>query len=368
VNSNEGRPGLHPNEHMEQLLPTPGELRDRFPLSEEAVSAIKTSRAEVHDILTGADNRLLVIMGLCSLDGSVQPDGNFSAVSYAEQLKDFGNDPSISANLKIVQRNCVSKPRSNLGQTGLAQTNPVLAYEIMTQLANMEVPMAIELMSRDDADYYEDVLTVGWVGARNIEDTNIRHIASDVAIPMLFKNATSGSMVPVENAIVTASASHSVRRMRADGRIVIRQSTGNEDTGIIFRGGSISTPEQFAQQFIRLKDVKRPIIVDCSHGNSEAFGEGKKTPEAQLACIKAVRTLMKSGHLKATGVMIESYLLAGNDTSGNTPGMSLTDPCIDIDRSLEELGRLAKLQASLRSRRLGSTGLRSQLKAGASLM
>ena len=330
----------HEIDIKDEVLDTPGVLRDRFPITEEAEVTIKRSRAELVDILNGVDDRLIVIVGPCSMDASLQPDGTSSVVAYARQLREFSRLPDIAEHLKIVMRCPVSKPRTQLGWAGLSQTDPVAAFRLLTEVVNSEMPIAIELLSRDDADFYEAMLSIAWVGARNVEDTTLRHVVSDLQVPAFFKNSTNGSVVAATNAIITASEPNILRRIRPDGKMVRRTSLGNNDTGMIFRGGNISSPEEFAQQFIRLEEFEYPTIIDCSHGNSMAFGEGKKTVEAQIACVKALITLMRSGHVLPTGIMMESYLVAGSDPEGATSGMSLTDPCINLDQTFEMLREL----------------------------
>ena len=332
----------------ERELETPEYLMSKYPVNVLGTSIRDKSIEDTISIFNNTDDRILAIVGPCSMDSNVLDDGTPSVLRFAEKLKDFSEKPVIQDNIKIIMRAPVSKPRTSLGQSGLSQTNPELAYNLARRIVNMGLPLAMEILSRDDADYYENLLTLGWVGARNVEDTGIRHTASDMRIPILFKNSTNGSLVAAENAIETARHSHIVRRMRASGKLVVKESLGNKNTGVILRGGNSTTPESFAQQFLRLREYGSPLIVDCSHGNSSAFGDGRKTAEAQLACSKALRDLVLAGNVAIKGVMLESYLLAGSDPSGKTPGMSVTDPCIDIQRSFEELVRIALVNSKVK--------------------
>jgi 3-deoxy-7-phosphoheptulonate synthase len=337
-------------------VPTPAELAEVHTLTPAAAQAVIRTRQDVTRCLTGEDKRLVVIVGPCSEDDSVQPDGTPSVVRYAQELKKLAEDKAINEHLLVIMRCNPAKPRSDLGLAGLEQKDPVAAHKLLTDISNLEVPLAIEVMNSDHLARYGQLLSLAWIGARNIAETHLRHALSAYSqLPVLCKNGERGELKPALQAIKTINSSHKNARITlSDGRPAhVEETGGNPHTGLIWRGGTdYADPQGFERGLQATADTNLPYGVDCAHDNERAHdpaGKYEKSVEAQKICIDHLLQLIQDGKLSNNpkAILIESYLLEGLDTSQQTPGQSWTDPCIGLEDSITLIQRLAKLHATL---------------------
>jgi 3-deoxy-7-phosphoheptulonate synthase len=339
-------------------LPTPAELAALHPLFETAATAVVQHRREVIDILEGRDPRMLLIIGPCSEDDSLQADGTPSVVRFANELRLLMEDPAISEQLKIVMRCPPAKPRSDVGLAGLEQKDILAAHRLLTDIVNLRIALAIEVMGSEHLARYGSLLSLAWVGARNNKDTKLRQALSAYGeLPVLCKNGEQGELKPALQAIKTINQSHTNASiiLPDDRTAYVTQTTGNQHTGIIWRGGSeYLSPERFVDGVRQTAQTNLPYAVDCAHGNEQAHDPNQqKSVAGQLACIDHVLDLLQSGQLPQPpkALMIEAYLKAGADTTQRTPGQSWTDPCIDLATTKDIAKRLSAVHATLLKRR-----------------
>lgn len=342
----------------EDLLPAPRELHIDLPVGETEAAHIAQARVAVQAILRGEDDRLLVIVGPCSIH---EPE---SAIEYARRLRDFS--PRVADALNLVMRVYFEKPRTRMGWKGLIY-DPDLdgrgdigeglrrARRILLDCARLGVPAASEILDLVTPQYYAELLTWGAIGARTVESPLHRQMASALSAPVGFKNATGGSVQTAVDAILVAAQPHTFPSISFDGRAMIVTSTGNPHGHLILRGAEHG-PNYDAASVRRAADALTQaglpprMIVDCSHGNSGK--DYRKQPEV-AACLA---DQIAGGSLAICGVMLESHLVEGNqaiaDKRNNLRyGQSVTDACIGWDETMTVLDRLA---AAVRLRRMRS--------------
>jgi 3-deoxy-7-phosphoheptulonate synthase len=339
----------------EDLLPAPRELHVDLPVGETEAAYIAGARVVVQAILRGADDRLLVIVGPCSIH---DPD---SAIEYARRLYDFA--PSVADALSLVMRVYFEKPRTRMGWKGLIY-DPDLdgkgdiseglrrARRILLACARMGVPAASEILDLVTPQYYAELLTWGAIGARTVESPLHRQMASALSAPVGFKNATDGSVQTAVDAILVAAQPHTFPSISFDGRAMIVTSTGNPHGHLILRGSEQGPNYDAASVRAAAAALSRAglpprMIVDCSHGNSG------KDYRKQPGVAASVADQIAGGSHAICGVMIESHLVEGNQTiadgrNGLRYGQSVTDACIGWDETMAVLERLA---AAVRLRR-----------------
>lgn len=326
---------------------TPQELRDKHPLHESARENIEYSRQEVRDILSGQDKRLLVIIGPCSLDDSVLANGTPAAVAMAARIQAFNQDSFVHNNVKIIMRLPPAKPRTNTGIAGLEQQNLSKAHQLLADVANMGLPLAIEVMHERHFARFGDMLSLAWLGARDISSTLLRHAASAYPdIPLLLKNGEDGGIKVAQEAQKTISEPHLVELTSPDGHVVKVHSHGNPSTGLISRGGaSIKTPADFEHHISEAASTDMPLIIDAAHGNAMAHDDNfSKSTIGQLRCLDHIAQLAGNG-LNLRGIMIESYLIDGRDDT--TPGRSRTDPCLAFEAAADKIIAIIKERSTL---------------------
>lgn len=337
---------------MQEPVPQiePRELMELHPLSNEAKERIESSRLVVADILSGVDPRLLVVVGPCSLDDKHEPGMEPAVIQYTKMLKEIAADPVVAQKLFIVMRCPPAKPRTSVGQRGLEQYNLVRSHELLTEIVELGLPLSVDLMNEKHIARYGDLLSLGWVGARDMSVTGFRHTLSAFPeLPVLLKNNETGDIQKALQAIETIAASHvNVEVQMPDGRTgVVPESPGNSNTGVIFRGGKDKTPEQFRESLLGadrlVGEHGKPLVIDCSHNNGSAHSDGVKSAEGHLACNNHVADLLASGELtNVRGVMMESFIHAGRDEE--LPGFSNTDPCISIEDTASSIQRLIEVK------------------------
>jgi 3-deoxy-7-phosphoheptulonate synthase len=332
----------------EDLLPAPRELHLNLPVGEAEVAHIVRARAAVQAILRGEDDRLLVIVGPCSIH---EPE---SAIEYARRLRDFA--PGVADALRLVMRVYFEKPRTRLGWKGLIY-DPDLdgrgnigeglrrARRILLECARMGVPAASEILDLVTPQYYAELLTWGAIGARTVESPLHRQMASALSAPVGFKNATDGSVRIAVDAILVAAQPHTFPSISFDGRAMIVTSTGNPNGHLILRGAE-QGPNYDADSVHRAAatltqaGLAPRMIVDCSHGNSGK--DYRKQPEVAACLAEQVA----GGARAICGVMLESHLVEGNqaianDRAGMRYGQSVTDACIGWEETTKVLDGLA---------------------------
>lgn len=335
--------------HIEELLP-PIALLERFPASETALETVAQTRQAVHRILHGADDRLLVVIGPCSIH-----DPN-SALEYAQKLKALRDNPKINRNLEVVMRVYFEKPRTTVGWKGLIN-DPYLnetfalndglriARKVLSDINDLGVPAAGEFLDMITPQYVADFMSWGAIGARTTESQVHRELASGLSCAVGFKNATNGGVKIALDAIGAAESPHHFLSVTKFGHSAIVSTAGNPDCHIILRGGDKGTNYD-AQSVAEVcqaieKSGRRPhVMIDFSHANSQ------KQFKRQMNVCEDVCQQIASGSQFISGVMIESHLVEGRQdlVEGQTLtyGQSITDACIGWDDSEKALFDLAE--------------------------
>lgn len=329
----------------------PDVVRAEIPLTEQAANTVLGARDAIHNILVGDDDRLLVVVGPCSIH---DPEAGLEyARRLAEQRERFVDT------LEIVMRVYFEKPRTTVGWKGLINDPDLdgsfhinkglrIARKLLSDINNMGVPTATEYLDLISPQYIADLISWGAIGARTTESQVHRELASGLSCPVGFKNSTDGSMQIAIDAIGSASHPHHFLSVTKAGHSAIFSTTGNPDCHIILRGGGgkpnydAEHVEQAAQQLLKAGREPR-LMVDCSHANS------RKQHERQIEVASDIAKQISHGEDRIIGVMIESHLKPGRqDAVAGKPleyGKSITDACISWDDTvpiLEVLGNAVK--------------------------
>ncbi|GGC89144.1 3-deoxy-7-phosphoheptulonate synthase [Halopseudomonas salina] len=313
-------------------LPTPAQLRERLPCHPALAHQINQQREAIRAVLNGIDDRLLVIVGPCSLH---DPD---SAVEYAQRLAELAH--RVGDHLLLVMRTYVEKPRTTIGWKGLMYDPHLdnssdmaeglaLSRRLMLSIAELGLPVATELLQPMAAGYLDDLLGWAAIGARTSESQVHREMVSGLALPVGFKNGTDGSLGIACDAMRSAAHPHQHFGMDNHGQPALIHTQGNADTHLVLRGGHGGPNYQpsavaAARQTLEKQGLAPRIIVDCSHANSN------KNPMLQPAVLQSVIDQRKAGDRSLRGVMLESHLFDGNQPMGADLkyGVSVTDACI----------------------------------------
>lgn len=335
-----------------QRFPPPEAVLAEMPLPREAVSEVERRRAEVRGVLDGADDRLLVIAGPCSVH---DPE---AALEYAERLAGTG----LASDLLIVMRAYFEKPRTVTGWSGLL-ADPAMdgsfdvhrgvreARRLLADIAMLGLPTACEFLNPAAPHYLSDAVTWAAVGARTTESQVHRQLASSLPMPVGFKNAADGDVQVAADACLAAAGSHTYLGMNEAGMIGVVSSSGNPYCHVVLRGGRSGpnyAPQAVASALdtVQAAGLPRLVLVDASHGNSG------KNFRRQEAVALAVAGQVAAGELGIAGVMLESNLVAGRQEPGQRSslvyGQSVTDPCMDWAATISVLETLA---AAVRTRR-----------------
>lgn len=333
---------------------SPEQIHQDCPISESASKLIFNTRMAIHDILNGKDDRLLVIIGPCSIH---DPE---AAREYATRLKKIRHE--LAGDLLIVMRVYFEKPRTTVGWKGLIN-DPNLddSYEInkglhlarclLADLNEMDIPAATEFLDLITPQYIADLISWGAIGARTTESQVHRELASGLSSPVGFKNGTDGTLKIAIDAIGAASRPHNFLSLTKKGYSAIFATTGNDDCHIILRGGKEPNydKEHVTQAATELQEagLAARIMIDFSHANSQ------KDYSKQIEVAKDVAEQLAAGNHSIMGAMIESHLVAGRQDvlpeTELTYGQSITDACISWEDSEEILYNLAN---AVRQRRL----------------
>jgi len=332
-------------EKIKELLP-PVALLERFPLSSVASKTVFNARQATHHILNGRDDRLLVIIGPCSIHDPK------AALEYAKRLVTLREE--LKGDLEIVMRVYFEKPRTTVGWKGLindpymdnsCQLNDGLrmARELLLNVNELGLPTAGEFLDMITPQYIADLMSWGAIGARTTESQVHRELASGMSCPVGFKNGTDGTIKVAIDAIGAANAPHNFLSVTKYGQSAIIQTRGNEDCHIILRGGkepnySKAHVDSVNEQLTAAK-LPNNVMIDFSHANSA------KQFKRQMDVSTDVSTQISAGDNSIFGVMVESHLIEGRqdivDGGAATYGQSVTDACIGWEDSEVLLRQLA---------------------------
>lgn len=343
------------------VLPPPEHLIRFFPISGTPVEALITqTRQRIHRILHGQDDRLLVVIGPCSIHDPA------AAVDYARRLKPLRE--KYADTLEIVMRVYFEKPRTTVGWKGLIN-DPYLdesyrideglriARQLLIEINRLGLPAGSEFLDVISPQYIGDLIAWGAIGARTTESQVHRELASGLSAPIGFKNGTDGNIKIATDAIQAASRGHHFLSVHKNGQVAIVQTNGNKDCHVILRGGKAPNYDaaSVAASVKELEAAKLPprLMVDCSHANSS------KQHEKQLEVARDIADQIVGGSRSIFGVMIESHIEAGAQkfTPGKDQvgalkyGQSITDACLGWGDSLQALDVLsAAVQTARRAR------------------
>lgn len=336
-----------------ELLP-PVAVLEKFPATESASSTTFRSREAISNILKGDDDRLLVIIGPCSIH---DPE---AAIEYGKRLKVLRDE--LGDRLEVVMRVYFEKPRTTVGWKGLIN-DPYLndtfkindglrmGRKLLLDLTDMGMPTASEFLDMITPQYVADLISWGAIGARTTESQVHRELASGISCPVGFKNGTDGNIKIASDAIRSASASHHFLSVTKYGHSAIIETAGNPDCHIILRGGK--EPNYSAdhvgaiKQELEASGLPQKVMIDFSHANSS------KQYQRQMVVAEDVAGQISGGEDAIFGVMIESHLVEGRQdlVAGETLtyGQSITDACIGWDDTEKVLRQLAEAVAERRN-------------------
>ncbi len=331
---------------LKEVIP-PVQLHGDCPITDAASKLIFETRTAIHNILCGRDDRLLMIIGPCSVH---DPE---AAVEYAGRLKKMRDE--LGEDLLIVMRVYFEKPRTTVGWKGLINDPDLdqsfninkglhLARKLLLDVNNLGVPAGTEFLDLITPQYIADLVSWGAIGARTTESQVHRELASGLSCPVGFKNGTDGTLKIAIDAIRAASQPHNFLSLTKAGHSAIFATTGNEDCHIILRGGKQPNYDaanvNLACQQLEQAGLVPKVMIDFSHANSQ------KQYERQIDVGHDVAGQITAGDVRIMGAMIESHLVAGRqDVHPGKPlvyGQSITDACIDWDKSAVLLRELAR--------------------------
>jgi len=339
---------------MQEVLP-PAQLHEELPITDNASETVFNARQQTQKIVHGDDDRLVVIVGPCSIH---DPD---AAREYATRLKPLISE--LKDDLHIVMRVYFEKPRSVVGWKGLIN-DPYLdgsfkindglhfARKLLLDLAEMGVPTGSEYLDLISPQYIADLISWGAIGARTTESQAHRELASGLSCPVGFKNATDGGLQIAVDACMSASKPHHFMSLTKAGHSAIFSTTGNPDCHVILRGGKKPNYDaasiQETAETIGRTGQQALFMVDCSHANS-----GKSHVQQEVVC-RDVANQIAHGEKRIMGLMLESNLIAGRqNTEADKPlvyGQSITDACMAWDNSEVLLRELAEAVRQRRSK------------------
>ncbi|WP_374520093.1 3-deoxy-7-phosphoheptulonate synthase [Hydrogenophaga sp.] len=334
------------------VLPPPEHLIRFFPIAGTPVEAlIRQTRHRIHDILHGKDDRLLVVIGPCSIHDPA------AAVDYARRLKVLRD--RYADTLEIVMRVYFEKPRTTVGWKGLIN-DPYLdesyrideglriARQLLIEINRLGLPAGSEFLDVISPQYIGDLISWGAIGARTTESQVHRELASGLSAPIGFKNGTDGNIKIATDAIQAAARGHHFLSVHKNGQVAIVHTKGNKDCHVILRGGKAPNYDA-ASVAAAVKDLEAAkltprLMIDFSHANSS------KQHEKQLDVARDVGAQIAGGSRSVFGVMIESHIESGaqkftpgkDDVAALRYGQSITDACLGWDDSVQALDVLSQ--------------------------
>ena len=334
-------------------LVAPATLEAELPLPDAGATVVARARNEIAEIVTGADDRLLVVVGPCSIHDPA------AAVEYAERLREAV--PLHAGELVIAMRVYFEKPRTVVGWKGLIndpfldgtfQINAGLrlARKLMLDVTALGLPVATEFLDTTLGQYYADLVSWGAIGARTVESQVHRELASGLSMPVGFKNRTDGEVQVAVDAIRSARHPHWFPSLTREGAPAVMGTTGNEHTHLVLRGGTrgpnfSGEHVRAAAELLRKNNLPACVMIDCSHANSG------KDPSRQPAVAAEIAAQIAGGERAIAAVMIESNLLGGAQDWQAKPlvhGRSITDACLAWEQTPPVLATLA---GAVRARR-----------------
>ena len=339
---------LHPTDdlrvkHIDELLPPIAHLYE-LPISEQASELVAQTRQQIANILHGKDNRLLVIIGPCSIHDPK------AALEYAQRLLPLRQKDAKE--LLIVMRAYFEKPRTTVGWKGLIN-DPHLngthdinfglrqARKLLLELGNIGMPASTEFLDMITPQYYADLIAWGAIGARTTESQVHRELASGLSCPVGFKNGTDGNLKIAIDALGAASHPHHFLSVTKAGHSAIVHTAGNPDCHVILRGGNgapnySSEHVKAAAEQLTQAGLPAKLMVDCSHANS------RKDFKRQMEVAQDIATQIQNGEQNIIGVMVESHLVEGRQNEPVVYGQSITDACIGWEDTEKLLALLAE--------------------------
>ncbi|MGI8896036.1 MAG: 3-deoxy-7-phosphoheptulonate synthase [Casimicrobiaceae bacterium] len=336
-------------------LAPPAPLLREFPVSESAATTTYDARCAIHRVLHGGDDRLLVVVGPCSIHDYD------AAIDYATRLAALKRE--LADRLIVVMRVYFEKPRTTVGWKGLINDPRLddsfrineglrLARRILLEINELDLPAGTEYLDMITPQYIADLIAWGAIGARTTESQVHRQLASGLSCPVGFKNGTHGDVKIAVDAIKAASAPHHFLSVTKGGHSAIIQTAGNEDCHIILRGGK--TPNYDAASVestcraLASAGLAPRVMIDCSHANSD------KDPERQVAVAHDIGGQIAAGDSRIVGAMVESHINSGRQDlipgQALAYGVSITDACLawnataSLLRSLADAVRLRRLK------------------------
>jgi 3-deoxy-7-phosphoheptulonate synthase len=344
-------------ERLEPLLAPQG-LLSELPLTDAQVEVVLRGREQIHAILDGEDDRLLVVVGPCSVH-DVQ-----ATLEYARRLSEQAQ--RLQEDVCIAMRVYFEKPRTTTGWKGLindphldgsgdVNTGLRMARSLLLDVLGLGLPVGCEFLDPIIPQYISDAVSWGAIGARTTESQIHRQLGSGLSMPVGFKNRTDGNVQVAVDAVRAAAVPHAFAGIDMDGRSAIMHTRGNRDCHVILRGG-MSAPNYSAQDVARTlallqhAALAQRVMIDLSHDNSG------KQPERQPAVAEDLSAQLAAGSRAVVGTMVESFLVAGRQdlTPGSplTYGQSITDGCLGWDTTVQVLDHLA---TAVRARRGAAT-------------
>ena len=348
--------GITDDERIKDItvLPPPEHLIRFFPIQGTAVeSLIATTRQNIHNIMAGTDDRLLVVIGPCSIHDP------HAAIEYAHRLKVVR--AQYAGTLEIVMRVYFEKPRTTVGWKGLIN-DPYLdesyrideglriARQLLIDINRIGLPAGSEFLDVISPQYIGDLISWGAIGARTTESQVHRELASCLSAPIGFKNGTDGNIRIATDAIQAAARGHHFLSVHKNGQVAIVQTNGNKDCHVILRGGKqpnySADDVNAACELLKKSGLREQVMIDLSHANSS------KQHARQIVVAEDVANQVAAGDARIMGLMIESHLEEGRqDIVPGQPlkhGVSVTDACISFAQTVPVLEQLAQ---AVRARR-----------------
>jgi 3-deoxy-7-phosphoheptulonate synthase len=338
-------------------LASPEKMLREQPLSEAQAGIVLRGRSAASDILNRLDDRLLVVVGPCSVHDAD------AALSYASRLSARAHE--LRNDLFVVMRVYFEKPRTTTGWKGMINDPHLdgstdvneglrVSRKLLRDILDLELPVGCEFLDPITPQYIADAVTWGAIGARTTESQIHRQLASGLSMPVGFKNGTDGSVAVAVDAVRAAAVPHTFAGIDFTGAPAVLRTRGNTDCHVILRGGRDASnydADSVADALARLREVGLPrrVVLDASHENSG------KDHERQRGVVADIAAQIAAGNEALVGVMLESFIVAGRqDLEGSEPlvfGQSITDACMSWDTTVDVLTELA---GAVRARRVNS--------------
>ncbi|MBP2327087.1 salicylate synthase/phospho-2-dehydro-3-deoxyheptonate aldolase [Kibdelosporangium banguiense] len=348
---------------------SPASLRELVPLTDDAADLVRRARRSIREVLDGTDDRLLVIVGPCSIHD------HDSALDYADHLAALARQ--LSDDLVVVMRAYFEKARTAAGWPGLSTVpaldgtpDPMhgfrLARSIMAKIAQRGLPVGTEWLHLLSPSYFGDLTAWGCIGARTVEGQTHRQLASGLTMPVGMKNRTDGCVQSAVNAVMVAEQGHAIIDIDPHGRVTIRRTTGNRHCHLVLRGGADGpnyhpAAVKEARRLLRSASLPERVVIDASHGNSG------KDHNRQAAVARDLAQQIADGDEAIRGVMLESFLLPGRQQPAPgralVHGQSVTDSCLSWPATAEILAELSQASAARRRAPGGQVSRRVRTEA-----